>query len=362
MKPMVSTQRLRNIIDERRERLGMLPKASLKKKGRRSTNRVLSAIILVAFLFSAATMFILSPTVTRSIVSLDNNMYMVMGVGSREKNKMKKSKSQKNNPLDGKTAMMNNHESDRQPPTLPPEAPRSTISDLVTWMLSKNDKDVGTQHAALPRFNDSPTVSLEFSPGTLSLTHAQTLQHCFADPNFYIKHVQGNRNDGSNVPVSYSGKHKLAYVMLPKSGSSTARYMLKDKFHASETSLNLQPGSFRKGGHMAGVEVISFVRDPLSRFFSQYDEAYVRTAPWQKGSNAFYVDPDTKKQRTPHPFPYLFDNIHSYHDYEDVFCPIASRKSRKDCIFRQSAENGTLARRLERFVGEYDGRDPFDVQ
>eukprot|EP00580_Thalassiosira_gravida_P002842 CAMPEP_0201606784 /NCGR_PEP_ID=MMETSP0492-20130828/6122_1 /ASSEMBLY_ACC=CAM_ASM_000837 /TAXON_ID=420259 /ORGANISM="Thalassiosira gravida, Strain GMp14c1" /LENGTH=258 /DNA_ID=CAMNT_0048071257 /DNA_START=29 /DNA_END=805 /DNA_ORIENTATION=- len=258
---------------------------------------------------------------------------------------------------------MNNHETEQQPPTLPPEAPRSTISDLVTWMLSKNDKDAGTQHAALPRFNDSPaTSSLEFSPGTLSLTHAQTLQHCFADPNVYIKHVQGNRNDGSNVPVSFTGKHKLAYVMLPKSGSSTARYMLKDKFQASETSLNLQPGSFEKGGQMAGVEVVSFVRDPLSRFFSQYDEAYVRTAPWQKGSNAFYVDPDTKEQRTPHPFPYLFDNIHSYHDYEDVFCPIASRKSRKDCIFRQSAENGTLARRLERFVGDYDGRDPFDVQ
>ena len=40
--------------------------------------------------------------------------------------------------------------------------------------------------------------------------------------------------------------------------------------------------------------------DPLSRFFSQYDEAYVRTTPWQTNSN------------TPHPFPYLYENIHTY--------------------------------------------------
>jgi hypothetical protein len=64
------------------------------------------------------------------------------------------------------------------------------------------------------------------------------------------------------------------------------------------------------------VEVITFVRDPLSRFYSQYDEAYVRTAPWQQqqqqrdGNNSFS-----------HPYPYLYENIHSYQEYEDVFVP-----------------------------------------
>lgn len=101
--------------------------------------------------------------------------------------------------------------------------------------------------------------------------------------------------------------------------------------------------------------MLPFELDPLSRFYSQYDEAYVRTAPWQKGSNPFYTG------REPHPFPYLYEGIHSYHEYEDVFCPPSTRQKRKDCLFRQSKENGTLALRFETFVQMYDGRDPFDV-
>lgn len=52
----------------------------------------------------------------------------------------------------------------------------------------------------------------------------------------------------------------------------------------------------------------------------------------------------------------------SQHDYEDVFCPVSTRKRRQDCVFRKSRENGTLASRFERFVEEYDGLDPFDIQ
>jgi hypothetical protein len=66
----------------------------------------------------------------------------------------------------------------------------------------------------------------------------------------------------------------------------------------------------------------------------------------------------------PHPFPYLFDNIHTYKEYEDVFCPPNTRKNpnnRKECVDKPSVENVTLASRLERFFREYDGRDPFDV-
>ena len=105
----------------------------------------------------------------------------------------------------------------------------------------------GTQHVAMQRLRDLPRIALEFAPGSLSLTHAQTLKHCYADPNIYGKHVQGNLGNGSGVPVSYSDKHKLAYITLPKSGSSTARYMLKERFHAREGKKNLQPSSFGRG-------------------------------------------------------------------------------------------------------------------
>jgi hypothetical protein len=128
----------------------------------------------------------------------------------------------------------------------------------------------------------------------------------------------------------------------------------KHEFEAEEKVVSLEPP----------LNVIAFVREPLSRFGSQYEEAYVRTAPWQKSDNPFYLDPNTNMQKNQHPYTYLFENIHSYHDYEDVFCPPSTRtnpNSRKECIDKKSAENGTLARRLERFVSEYDGRSPFDV-
>mmetsp|Transcript_27287 Transcript_27287/g.54676 ORF Transcript_27287/g.54676 Transcript_27287/m.54676 type:complete len:439 (-) Transcript_27287:2657-3973(-) len=229
-------------------------------------------------------------------------------------------------------------------------SPRHQIGDVVSRILQGSaDKDFGTKDAGYLKLHDSPKKLLQFSPGTLSLNHSETLRHCWTETEVYFNHLkQGNRGDGSNVPVSYSDQYKLAYVMLPKSGSSTARHMLKEEFNAIETKKSLLHSSFEQGGEMEGVTVISFVRDPLSRFFSQYDEAYVRTAPWQSKS-------------TSHPFPYLHEGLHSYQDYEDVFCPPDTRRSRKDCVFRQSKENGTLASRLERFVFDYDGLDPFDV-
>jgi len=65
-----------------------------------------------------------------------------------------------------------------------------------------------------------------------------------------------------------------------------------------------------------------------------------------------------------HPFPFLYDNLHSYKDYQDLFCPKHTRSnpnSDRECTYAASKENGTLASRLERFVHEYDGRSPYDI-
>lgn len=229
---------------------------------------------------------------------------------------------------------------------------RHEISDIVSSILLGpfTDKDFFTNHAGFLILKDSPKASLEFPPGSLSLSHAQTLSHCWADNKTYANHFQGNRGDGSNVLVSYSDEYKLAYVMIPKSGSSTARFMLKEHFNAVETSKPLLHSSFIQGGQMEGVSVFTFVRDPLSRFFSQYDEAFARTAPWK-----------SKSKSKSHPFPYLHEGLHSYEDYEDIFCPPSTRKTRKDCTFRESQEDGTLVSRFERFIFDYNGLDPFDV-
>lgn len=206
--------------------------SSPRKKGRGSTNCAMVALLLVALTLSAA-MFYISPAIAENyMIGLENDF-----VSGGEKNP----------------------QHDATPPP-PPGAPRRTIPDLITWILSGRDKDTNTQHAAISTLSDSPSTPLEFEPGSLKLTHSQTLRHCFADPKIYGKHVQGGRYDGNSVPVSYSEKHKLAYVMLPKSGSSTARYHLKNDFQAKERQMSLQHTSFEKGGKNEGVEVISFVR------------------------------------------------------------------------------------------------------
>mmetsp|Transcript_10546 Transcript_10546/g.22056 ORF Transcript_10546/g.22056 Transcript_10546/m.22056 type:complete len:492 (-) Transcript_10546:177-1652(-) len=245
----------------------------------------------------------------------------------------------------------------------------ASIADLVTWMLlgKTSDKDYYTPDNALKRYrHDSPSsqTSLQFAPGTLHLSHEQTLRHCHADPSIYRRHLE-KRGSGKSVRVSYSDPHKLAYVMLPKSGSSTARFMLQHEFDAKEVNKPLVDAAFAPGGPMEGVHVLTFVRDPLSRFLSQYDEAFVRTAPWQSSQNPFRKDADGNYPDRPHPFPFLHEHLHSYRDYENVFCPPETRvppqSDRKQCLFAPTRENGTLAARFERFVREYDGLDPFDV-
>ena len=316
--------------------------------GSNTTNRVLTALIITAFAFSLATVFFSSPSIARSFASLEKNGIAGGGGG-------------------GGGATSRSGGIIRTTATPPPTPPRNSVSDLITWMLSGNDRDADTQHAALARFDDSPAIHLEFPPGSLRMDHAAALQHCHADPNVYGAHLR-ERGDGNSIRVSYSDRHDLAYVMLPKSGSSTARYMMNEHFHATERPMSLRrPGEEGGGGgggegkKMATAAVITFVRDPLSRFYSQYDESYVRTAPWKNGQNPHYVDPNTGAQAAPHPFPYLYENMKSYDDYEDVYCPIKTRKSRRDCKHEETREDGTLASRFERFVSDYDGREPFDV-
>jgi len=304
-----------------------------KKKGHGITNKFLTAIAILGLVYTVAMFLEVTSATNKSFHEELLNHQMYLG-----KFGLVDTSGTSAGPLSSETST----------------PPRISNSHLVTWVLTSRlggkDKDKNSMHSAYNKLKDSPSVPLEFAPGSLHLSHAETLKYCFTDPAVYKGHFMGHRGDGSDVPVSYSDKYKLAYVMLPKSGSSTARQMLKDHFDAVETKKSLQQIDFNAGGKMEEVQVITFVRDPLSRFFSQYEEAYVRTAPWTRSK--------------PHPYPYLFENINNYEEYQDIFCPPETRsipESGKECVDKPSAENGTLASRLERFVNEYDGRNPFDV-
>jgi len=211
---------------------------------------------------------------------------------------------------------------------------------LLQWLRKHSSNSESSASSSISQLLSS---SIHFPSGSLPISQLSTLQQCYTDATIYKEHFK----EKQSRRIPYSEKHKLAYILLPKSGSSTGRFMMQHEFESTERRVTIDP---------ALENVIAFVREPLSRFYSQYDEAFVRTSPWNKMQNPFY---DTNKDK--HPFPYLFDGMTKYHDYEDAFCPPEKRKSRKDCIYAPSQENGTLASRLDRFVQDYDGRSPFDV-
>ena len=188
-------------------------------------------------------------------------------------------------------------------------------------------------------------AELKFVPGTLQLEAIETLGYCYTDVDVYQKHFRVGHT------ASWSHKHQMVYLLVPKSGSSTGRSMMKTRFDATEEK-EIPHSNFGRED-FSNYTFFTFVRDPLSRFFSSYDETFSRSGPWRTNWN-----------RTSHPVPYyLHAGMKTYEDYERIYCPPETRldiKQRRECHDRPTMENGTLAARLERFVKEWDGLSPLD--
>ncbi len=110
--------------------------------------------------------------------------------------------------------------------------------------------------------------------------------------------------------------------------------------------------------------LVSFIREPLDRFYSSYDEAYFRWGPWMGSKQSERRKPKVAKYYLEHKhkmdkYPYLYDGIQTIEDYRRSFCPRGV--SPNACNEVLSIDNGTLTERFERFVRDYDGIDPFDI-
>lgn len=120
--------------------------------------------------------------------------------------------------------------------------------------------------------------------------------------------------------------------------------------HGGGSVKDLSPGQQSRFNEYLKV---SFVRDPVSRFFSSYEEMFVRTVPWGDGGHL------------PLKFKFLHEGMQSYKDYEAIFCPPHLRpkggNSHGECNQVPSRENGTLVARFEKFATMWDGVNPFDV-
>ena len=140
-----------------------------------------------------------------------------------------------------------------------------------------------------------------FLPGSLAMPRAQILKKCYADPVQYSSHF------GALCSVSERSKcfvgllarslHKITHAIsrfkiacrtIPKSASSTNRYLLCDRFLTTCSPLILENNRHILRDQLDASECdcgacvksdyyrTAFVRNPLTRFFAQYEEMTAR--------------------------------------------------------------------------------------
>ena len=63
-------------------------------------------------------------------------------------------------------------------------------------------------------------------------------------------------------------------------------------------------------------------------------------------------------------YPYLYAGMKGIRDFQRKYCPkrILKRGNALACNDVPSIDDGDLARRFEKFVRDYSGLDPFDIQ
>jgi hypothetical protein len=132
-------------------------------------------------------------------------------------------------------------------------------------------KTTSTHDIGHDLINNKSPLRLKYQPGTLHLTHAQALQHCFVNATHYSGHIQPQPQS----LVSISHKYKLIYRNIVKSSSSSARHVMQDYLKGRDLRMK-HVDMLEKVQPRGKYTMISFIREPLNRFYSSYDEAYFR--------------------------------------------------------------------------------------
>jgi hypothetical protein len=197
----------------------------------------------------------------------------------------------------------------------------------------------------------------KYQPGTLQMSSNEALQHCYVNMTQYANHFLQR----TFVLVSTSESHKLIYRNVPKSASSSSRSAMENLFGGADK--RMKADEIKTLIDNEGYHLISFIRDPLERFYSSYDEAYFRKGPWFGEGRLVKNRPAERNGylKTKHkvePYPYLYEGLKTYDDYRAKFC---DKNSDKECKTAETVDDGDLTRRFEQFVNDYNGLDPFDI-
>jgi hypothetical protein len=212
--------------------------------------------------------------------------------------------------------------------------------------------------------NDEGRCRLKFKPGTIQrLSSAQTLQHCYVDVEKYAAHTTRSQN---SIIASKSETYKIIYRNIPKSASSTSRHAVMDFLDGKDVVI--KHDELMDLVHKQNYTMISFIREPLTRFYSSYDEAFFRMGPWMGKGEIVRDKPQLRKwyQTVKHrvdKYPYLYEGFRNINDFRKMYCPkkVLDTGYFLECNNYDSIDDGTLLKRFEQFVNDYDGLEPFDV-
>ncbi|KAK3244495.1 hypothetical protein CYMTET_45889 [Cymbomonas tetramitiformis] len=168
------------------------------------------------------------------------------------------------------------------------------VSSSSTYRYTAHDHP--TLHALeqTAASSGSPKAGDRFLPGTLNMTRTQALQQCFTDPQYYSEHFDRNNF------CTLSHQHKLMYLHIPKSGSSTSRDVVNTKLAGVDNQHCLT-----KTPQWKEYNKVSIVREPTNRFGASYDEMFARTL--------------SHKHVIPAQFRAFSEGLADYKSYEAIF-------------------------------------------
>lgn len=95
----------------------------------------------------------------------------------------------------------------------------------------------------------------------------------------------------------------------------------------------------------------------------------VRMGPWMGEGSVVFDKPKVREmyhesKYKVDKYPYLYEGLTTIEEFRPYYCPmeILDTGYFLNCDGVESIDNGTLAERFERFVKDYSGLDPFDIQ
>lgn len=146
-----------------------------------------------------------------------------------------------------------------------------------------------------------------FEPGKMNGTRTDVIRKCFVNPIKYRKHIQ-------NPPIcNIAEKYKLLFVLVPKSGSSTGRHVMKYDFGGKD--IYSCPSSQRD---VSGFDtnnkqpyfIFTVLRNPITRYYASHDELMVRKLGFKEHippEFSAFMEPLRGKTYDQH-YKFMFDN------------------------------------------------------